>query len=65
MTNNIVVRSAPPNRAAEILKEMGYPHINAKLLRKLYRDGVIPGVDTGHKLLLPIARIVEILEGEA
>lgn len=58
-------RSAPPDRAAAIIQEMGHPDINPKLLRRWYKAGVIPGVDTGHKVLLPIAPIVALLEGES
>lgn len=62
--NEIQLRSAPPDRAAELLKEMGHPDINAKLLRRWYKAGVIPGVDTGRKVLLPISKIVALLEGD-
>lgn len=56
------LRVAPPDKASEMLKSMGYEYVNAKMLRSWYKTGVIPGVNTGHKVLLPIARIVDVLE---
>lgn len=60
-----IPRSAPPDKAAAIIKKMGHPDINPKLLRKWYKTGFIPGVDTGHKILLPIAPIISMLEGQS
>ena len=58
---DINVRVAPPDRAAEILQGMGYP-VNAKFLRRLYKAGQLPGTFTGKRVLIPIARAVELLE---
>lgn len=57
------IRSAPPDKAATILKKMGHPDVSPKLLRRWYKEGTIPGVDTGHKILLPLAPIIALLEG--
>lgn len=55
------VRVAPPDKAAEILRGMGYP-IDAKFLRRLYKAGQLPGTFTGKRVLIPIAKAVELLE---
>jgi hypothetical protein len=54
-------RVAPPDKAAGILRGMGYP-VNAKLLRRLYKAGQLPGTFTGKRVLIPIAKAVELLE---
>ena len=62
---DLTVKIAPPDRAAAILTAKGYP-INAKLLRRLYKQGKIPGTFTGKRVLLPIDRVIDLLEhGEA
>lgn len=58
------VRIAPPDKAAEILNKCGYSGVNPKLLRRWYKQGVIPGVHTGRKVLLPLEKIVAVLEGD-
>lgn len=55
------VRIAPPDKAAEILRGMGYP-VGAKFLRRLYKSGQLPGTFTGKRVLIPIAKAVELLE---
>lgn len=58
------VRVAPPDKAAEILRSMGYP-VSAKFLRRLYKAGQLPGTFTGKRVLIPIAKAVELLENGA
>lgn len=55
------IKIAPPDKAAEILRNMGYP-INAKLLRRLHKEGTLPGTWTGKRLLIPIAKAVSLFE---
>ena len=54
-------RIAPPDKAAEILRARGYP-VGAKLLRKLYVQGKLPGLKTDKRLLIPIEKAVELFE---
>lgn len=61
---NISIRVAPPDKAAEVLRSMGYP-IDAKFLRRLYKSGLLPGTFTGKRVLIPIAKAVELLENGA
>jgi len=55
------VRIAAPDKAAEILREMGYP-VSGKFLRRLYKEGKLPGTWTGKRVLIPIAKAVDLLE---
>jgi len=55
------IRIAPPDKAAEILKDKGYP-VSAKLLRQLHRDGRLAAVWTGYRLLISIEKAVELFE---
>ena len=58
---NLDVRVAPPDKAAEILRGMGYP-VDGKFLRRLYKAGQLPGTFTGKRVLIPITKAVELLE---
>lgn len=55
------IRIAPPDRAAEILQGMGYP-VSGKFLRRLYKEGQLPGTWTGKRVLIPISKAIELLE---
>lgn len=57
----VIPRVAPPEKAAAILRSMGYP-VDAKLLRRLYKAGYLPGTWTGKRLLLSIAKAAELFE---
>ena len=58
---NLNVRIAPPYRAAEILRSMGYP-VSGKFLRHLYKAGKLPGTWTGKRVLIPIAKAIDLFE---
>ena len=60
-TVDLAVRLAPPDRAAAILTEIGYP-VSGKTLRYWYKKGRIPGCDTGKRVLLNIEKIIEYFE---
>ena len=55
------IRVAPPDKAAEILRIKGYP-VTGKFLRRLYREGQLPGTWTGKRLLIPIEKAISLLE---
>ena len=55
------LKVAPPEKASAILKAQGYP-IDAKLLRRWYKAGKIPGCFTGKRVLLNIQRVIDYLE---
>lgn len=60
-TFDLKVRVAPPDKAAEILRNLGYP-VSPKLLRKLCRENRLPSTWTGKRLLIPISRAIELFE---
>ena len=60
-TDSLSERVAPPDRAAEILRDRGYP-VSGKLLRRMYKEGTLPGTWTGKRVLIPLAKAVELLE---
>lgn len=55
------LKCAPPDKAAEIIKNAGYP-INAKLLRRWAKEGKYPAVWTGKRLLINIEKAIQFLE---
>lgn len=62
--NTIPLKMAPPDKATEILNEMGYP-VNPKLLRKWAKEKKFPSCWTGKRLLLTIDAVVKYLnEGD-
>lgn len=56
-----IPKMAPPDKLAGILKEKGYP-VNGKMLRRLHRENLLPGIPSGRKLLIPIEKALELFE---
>lgn len=63
-TINIPIRIAPPDKASCILRSNGYP-ISAKCLRTWAKNGTIPAVWTGRKMLINIEKTVMYLNAES